>query len=108
MTYRKFVWLALPLALAGLPAPALGFACYVGGAEDRVVTVHRTPDARSPIVARLTWSMMVSEGRRMREVDGWLFVRWSREQMSQADFFRGRGDGKGWIRRGDIQGECED
>lgn len=89
-------------------APASAFACYIGGPENTEVTVHRAPDARAPIVARLPWSAMVSDGRRTRERDGWVWVRWSLGQLSQADFSRGRGDGKGWIRRSAIQGECED
>ena len=98
-------------AIAVMPAwatSAQAFNCYIGGPEDAVVTVHQRPDARAPIVARLTWSAMVSDGRRPRERDGWIRVRWSIAQRSQRDFDRGHHDGTGWVRRSAIQGECED
>lgn len=102
--------LAIGLASAGVfrPTPALAFACYVGESPQGFVTVHKKPDSGAKIVARLTQFMMVSEGRRMRERDGWIFVHWSTKQMSQDDFFSGKGEGKGWMRRQDIRGECED
>ena len=102
--------IAIGLASAAVfrPTAALAFACYVGESPQGFVNVHKKPDGGSKIVARLTQFMMVSEGRRMRERDGWIFVHWSAEQMSQDDFQRGKGQGKGWMRREDIRGECED
>lgn len=87
-------------------APA--FNCYIGGREDGVVMIHQRPDARAPIIARLTWSAMVSDRRRPRARDGCFWVRWSFAQRTQHDFDRGRGDGTGWVRRNAIQGECGD
>ena len=87
---------------------ALAIACYVGASPAGFVAVHKRASSHSQVVARLTEYMMVSEGRRVRERDGWIHVRWSKTQLSQAAFERGKGDGKGWIRREEIRGECED
>lgn len=95
-------------AVALQPAPALAIACYVGASPAGFVAVHKRASSHSQVVARLTEYMMVSEGRRVRERDGWIHVRWSKTQLSQAAFERGKGDGKGWIRREEIRGECED
>lgn len=95
-------------AVALQPAPALAFACYVGASPAGFIAVHKRASSHSQVVARLTEFMMVSEGRRMREREGWILVRWSKAQLSQADFKHGKGDGKGWIRREEIRGECED
>ena len=113
MRARRLAALTLAMAAGASlgPASAGAFACYVGeqpGGEGATLEVHRRPDANSPVIARLGRYTMVGDGRRIRERDGWILVRWSREQMTQASFERGHGDGKGWVRRDRINGECED
>jgi hypothetical protein len=91
-----------------LPKPAFAFACTVYSPDGGHVLLHVRPNAKSKVVARLQPSYMVSDISGVRPRGDWIFVRWSRVQMSLAEFSRGKGDGKGWIRIAQTQGECED
>ena len=107
-TLRSCASVGLAMAAMLYTAPAHAFACYVGESAAGPVLLYKRPDAASRVVARLESNFMVGDGRHARERNGWVFVRWSRTQSSQAEFERGKGDGKGWMRREDIRGECED
>ncbi len=112
MTRRRSGVLALCLAPVAmsllLNGPASAFACYVGESPDGVVLLRERPDDKARIVAQLSEFNMVSDAPAVRERNGWIHVRWSKTQLSQKDFARGKGDGKGWMKREHIRGECED
>jgi hypothetical protein len=91
-----------------LPKPAFAFACTVHSPEGGSVLLHARPNAKSKVVARLQPAFFVSDVSGVRPRGDWIYVRWSRVHRSQAEFSRGKGDGKGWIRREQTQGECED
>lgn len=98
------------LSVLGLlsPTSAFAFACYVGEAPEGDVPLRKKPDDNAEIVAHLERSNMVGDIARVPERNGWIYVIWSKEQSSQAAFLRGKGDGKGWMKRTQIRGECED
>lgn len=96
-------------ALALTPSTnAFAFACYVGEAPEGAVLLHKQPDEKSEVVARLKHSNMVGDVARVRERNGWIYVIWSKQQSSQSAFSRGKGDGRGWMKHDQIRGECED
>jgi SH3-like domain-containing protein len=70
--------------------------------------LREKPDDGAKIVARLGPSVMVGNVSYVRARGEWILVRWSKEQSSQAEFDRGKGNGKGWLKQGQIKGECED
>lgn len=84
--------------------PVFGFACYVG--QD--IPLYKRPSDKAKIVAQLKSTYMVGEISSVRQRDDWIYVRWSIEQTNQAEFERGIGDGKGWVKLDQIIGECED
>lgn len=85
-------------------ASAFGFACYVG--QD--VPLYKFPNEKAKIVAQLKSTYMVGEVSDVPQRDGWILVRWSIEQTNQAEFGRGKGQGKGWLKYDQVIGECED
>jgi hypothetical protein len=111
MSKRRAIAFGLSASLGvsvTLPTPALAFACTVNAPPDGVVLVRKRPDAQSKVIARLRPPAMVSDVEGVSWRGDWIYVRWSRRQTSQAEFLRGKGDGKGWVRIGETQGECED
>lgn len=95
-------------ACAPLDASAFAFSqiCDVGGAVDAPVEVRARPDRKATIVTRLAPLDLVRSENRDR--NGWSYVFWSLDDDSIATTSRSKRAGKGWIKRDDIRGECED
>jgi hypothetical protein len=108
-------WRAVAFSLTAIlgpamiqPEPAFAFACNVNAPPGGEVLLHKRPDARSKVIARLRLPAMVSDVAGVSWRGDWIYVRWSRRQTRQAEFSRGKRDGKGWVRIAETQGECED
>ncbi len=112
MVQRRSIFLASSIAVLAWgtmhPVPASAFACYVGEVREGFVLLRDRPTDTAKVIAQLESSNMVGDVSGVRERNGWVYVRWSRTQSSQAEFRRGKGNGKGWMKRDDIRGECED
>jgi hypothetical protein len=100
--------LSLTLGFMAAPDPASAFACTVNPPEGGSVLIRLRPDPKSKIVARLRPPAMVSDVSGVSWRGDWVYVRWSRAPLSQAEFSRGNSRGKGWVRIEETQGECED
>lgn len=106
--------LLLSLATAALsvgltcPAPASAFVCYVGTAPDGPVVLRKRPDDRAKAARPLDPFDMVTDVSGVRERGGWVYVIWSKTMISSTHFRPNQGDGRGWIKRDQIRGECAD
>jgi hypothetical protein len=103
-----FLSIAVVAWAALYPLPASAFACYVGNAPEGFVPLREQPDDKAKIIMRMASSSMVGDVRGVRERKGWIYVRWSKTQSSQAALESGKADAKGWMKRDQISGECED
>ncbi|MEJ6404581.1 hypothetical protein [Yoonia sp. 2307UL14-13] len=88
------------LILAAQPAWA-AFGCDVAGVPGDIITLHESPDAGSPVVARVPTGASVSLFDEPQDTVGqWQRVAYSEDQTA----FWGNGV-KGWI-MADSLGEC--
>lgn len=90
------------------PAPASAFACYVGLPPDGPVILRKSAGDKAKAIKPLDQYDMVTEIPAVRERNGWVKVFWYKTLMSDPHFARKDRDGRGWIRRDQIRGECED
>jgi len=90
------------------PAQASTFVCYVGTAPDGPVVLRKRPNDQAKAVRPLDQFDMVTDVSGVRERDGWVYVIWSKSMISSTNFRPNQGDGRGWIKRDQIRGECAD